>query len=155
MEQNKQLSLQSASISGKKVTADFTGGDVTSDVGVLVMKETANKIGIIENLTKEIHYQAGTWHRALRIIIMAEVSVMGENLRFVVTSLEHEQSSFMYEAAALGKWETLSKNTKSRSEAVERHAIVSLQIVFDLCNTQGSSLPFYAQNSVKQAKLTP
>lgn len=30
MEQNKQLSLQFASISGKKVTADFTGGDVTS-----------------------------------------------------------------------------------------------------------------------------
>ena len=34
MEQNKQLSLEFASISGKKVTADFTGGDVTSDVGV-------------------------------------------------------------------------------------------------------------------------
>ena len=55
MEQNKQLSLQFASISGKKVTADFIGGDVTSDVGVLVMRETANKIGIIEKLTKAIH----------------------------------------------------------------------------------------------------
>ena len=55
MEQNKQLSLQFASISGKKVTADFTGGDVTSDVGVLVMRETANKIGIIEQLTEAIH----------------------------------------------------------------------------------------------------
>ena len=44
MERNKQLSLQFASISCKKVTADFTGGDVTSDVGVLVMRETANKI---------------------------------------------------------------------------------------------------------------
>ena len=29
MEQNKQLSFNFASISGKKVTADFTGGDVT------------------------------------------------------------------------------------------------------------------------------
>lgn len=55
MEQNKQLSLNFASISGKKVTADFTGGDVTSDVGVLVMKETANKIGIIEKLACAIH----------------------------------------------------------------------------------------------------
>jgi len=55
MEQNKQTSLQFASISGKKVTADFTGGDVTSDVGVLVMRETANKIGIIEQLTEAIH----------------------------------------------------------------------------------------------------
>ncbi len=55
MEQNKQLSLQFASISGRKVIADFTGGDVTSDVGVLVMRETANKIGIIEQLTQAIH----------------------------------------------------------------------------------------------------
>ena len=55
MEQNKQLSLQFASISGKKVTADFTGGAVISDVGVLIMRETANKIGIIEKLAKVIH----------------------------------------------------------------------------------------------------
>jgi hypothetical protein len=55
MEQNKQLSLQFASISGKKVTADFTGGDVTSDVGVLAMREVANKIGIIEQLAQAIH----------------------------------------------------------------------------------------------------
>ena len=52
MEQNKQLSLQFASISGKKVTANFTGGDVTSDVGVMVMGETANKIGIIRTTRK-------------------------------------------------------------------------------------------------------
>ena len=52
---------------------------------------------------KEIHYQAGTWHRALRVIIMAEVSAMGENLRFVVTSLEHGQPSFMYETAYCGR----------------------------------------------------
>ena len=55
MEQNKQYSFQFASISGKKVTADFSGGDVTSDAGVLVMKETANKIGIIERLVQAIH----------------------------------------------------------------------------------------------------
>ena len=55
MEQNKQLSLQFASISGKKVTADFTGGDVTSDVGVMVMREVADKIGIIEQFAQAIH----------------------------------------------------------------------------------------------------
>ncbi|KKK60100.1 hypothetical protein LCGC14_3027740, partial [marine sediment metagenome] len=52
---------------------------------------------------KELSYQAGTWHRALRVIIMAEVSVMGENLRFVVTSLEHGQPSFIYETAYCGR----------------------------------------------------
>ena len=41
MEQNlkyKQFSLEFTNISGKKVTADFTGGDVASDVGILVMR---------------------------------------------------------------------------------------------------------------------
>ena len=55
MEENKQLSIQFASISGKKVTADFTGGEVTRDVGVMIMRETANKIGIVEKLTEAIH----------------------------------------------------------------------------------------------------
>jgi len=55
MRQNKQLTLEFKNISGKKVAADFTGGEVTSDVGVLVMRETANKIGIIEQLTEAIH----------------------------------------------------------------------------------------------------
>ena len=56
-----------------------------------------------KQFSKEIHYQAGTWHRALRVIIMAEVLAMGENLRFVVTSLEHEQPSFIYETAYCGR----------------------------------------------------
>ena len=36
------------------MTADFTGGDVTSDAGVLVLREIADKIGIIEQLTDAI-----------------------------------------------------------------------------------------------------
>ena len=55
MEENKQLLLQFASISGKKVTADFTGGDVTSDSGVMAMREIAQKTGIIEQLARAIH----------------------------------------------------------------------------------------------------
>ena len=72
MEQNKQLSLQFASISGKKVTADFTGGEVTSDVGVLVMRETANKIGIIEQLTEAIHderHQSYVKHEIIELLM--------------------------------------------------------------------------------------
>ena len=34
---------------------------------------------------------------------MAEVSAMGENLRFVVTSFNHSQPSFMYETAYCGR----------------------------------------------------
>ena len=71
MEENKQFSLQFASISGKKVTADFTGGEVTSDAGVMVMRETANKIGIIEQLAQAIHderHQSYVKHELLELL---------------------------------------------------------------------------------------
>jgi hypothetical protein len=71
MEQNKQLSLQFASISGKKVTADFTGGDVTSDVGVLALREIADKIGIIEKLAQAIHderHQSYVKHELIELL---------------------------------------------------------------------------------------
>ena len=71
MEENKQLSLQFASISGKKVTADFTGGDVTSDVGVLVMREIANRIGIMEQLARAIHderHQSYVKHEIIELL---------------------------------------------------------------------------------------
>ena len=52
---------------------------------------------------RETTYQAGTWHRELRVIIMAEVSAKGDNIRFIVTSLESSQPSFMYETAYCGR----------------------------------------------------
>ena len=52
---------------------------------------------------KDLSYQAGTWHRTLRVIVMAEVSEKGENLRFIVTNLEYERPSFLYETAYCGR----------------------------------------------------
>jgi len=39
------------SISGKKVQADFDGGEITSDAGVLLLRETENHIGIIDSFS--------------------------------------------------------------------------------------------------------
>ena len=52
---------------------------------------------------KEIRYQAGTWHRELRVVVMAEVSALGDNIRFIVTSLESSQPSFLYETVYCGR----------------------------------------------------
>lgn len=52
---------------------------------------------------RQIRYQAGSWHRALRVIVMAEVSEQGDNIRFVVTSLESSRPSFLYETAYCGR----------------------------------------------------
>ena len=54
MNEYTQVSLIFKDISGKKVTVDFTGGDVTSDAGVLALREIAKKIGIIEYLGEAI-----------------------------------------------------------------------------------------------------
>ena len=54
MNEDIQVSLKFKDVSGKKVTVDFTGGDVTSDAGVLALKEVAKKIGIIEHLVEAI-----------------------------------------------------------------------------------------------------
>jgi hypothetical protein len=40
------------SISGKKVQADFDGGEITSDAGVLLLKEAENHIGIIDSFAR-------------------------------------------------------------------------------------------------------
>ena len=52
---------------------------------------------------RQVRYQAGSWHRALRVIIMAEVNDRGDNIRFIVTSLESSQPSFLYETAYCGR----------------------------------------------------
>ena len=54
MTEDTQLSLRFKMISGKKVTADFTGGDVSSDGGVLALREITDSIGIIDRLAEAI-----------------------------------------------------------------------------------------------------
>jgi hypothetical protein len=52
---------------------------------------------------RQVRYQAGTWHRELRVIVMAEVSELGDNIRFIVTSFESSRPSFLYETAYCGR----------------------------------------------------
>ena len=71
MEENTQLLLQFANISGKKVTANFTCGDVTSDIEVMAMREIAQKTGIIEQLAQAIHdesHQSYVKHKLIELL---------------------------------------------------------------------------------------
>lgn len=72
MTQDTQLSLTFQNISGKNVTASFTGGDVTSDGGVLILKELAQKLGIIEKLTAAItdtRHPSYTYHDSKNLLL--------------------------------------------------------------------------------------
>ena len=50
MDKDIQITLPFASISGKKVTADFDGGSLTSDAGVMFLREVERGIGLIKRL---------------------------------------------------------------------------------------------------------
>jgi len=54
MDKSSQNILHFSSISGKEVKADFTGGQMTSDAGVLLLRETEKKVGIIDGLSQVI-----------------------------------------------------------------------------------------------------
>ncbi len=51
----------------------------------------------------EFEYQAGTWHRKLRVIGMAEMSEKGLNTRFVVTNIQTLRPGTLYEVAYCGR----------------------------------------------------
>ena len=50
MGKDNEMSLHFASISGKKVEADFDGGRLTSDGGVVHLRAVDKSIGLIERL---------------------------------------------------------------------------------------------------------
>src|SRR3990170_8490825 len=54
MDISSQECLHFASISSKEVRADFTGGQMTSDAGVLLLRETEKRVGIIRALSRAI-----------------------------------------------------------------------------------------------------
>lgn len=61
------------------------------------------RTGTPSRVFRQVRYQARSWHRELRVIVMAEVSALGDNIRFVVTSLESSRPSFIYETAYCGR----------------------------------------------------
>ncbi len=48
MDKNSTKPLSFTQISNKRIEADFDGGEVTSDAGVLLLKETERQVGIID-----------------------------------------------------------------------------------------------------------
>ena len=47
---NSQITLSFASISGRKIEADFDGGTTTSDGGALLLRQAESKIGIVDRI---------------------------------------------------------------------------------------------------------
>lgn len=54
MTKDTQAVLSFASISGKKIEADFNGGMTTSDGGVLLLRELESRIGIVDRIVESL-----------------------------------------------------------------------------------------------------
>ena len=49
-----QITISLASISGRKVEADFDGGATTSDGGALLLRKAESKVGIVDRIVKAL-----------------------------------------------------------------------------------------------------
>lgn len=74
-----------------------------ADAALMEARREYKASGEKTRVFKQVCYQAKSWHRALRVIIMAEVSARGDNIRFTVTSLESSRPSFLYETVYCGR----------------------------------------------------
>ena len=72
------------------------------------------KSGKKSRVFRQFRYQAHSWHKEHRVIVMAEVSSLGDNIRFIVTSLDSSRPSFLYETVycARGRMENFIKDHK-------------------------------------------
>jgi len=52
---------------------------------------------------KTFTYQAGTWEYAQKVVVKIEVGALGTNVRYVVTSIKHSNSRFLYEELYCGR----------------------------------------------------
>ena len=52
--ERSQIALSFASISGRKIEADFDGGTTTSDGGALLLRQAESKIGIVDRIVRAL-----------------------------------------------------------------------------------------------------
>ena len=54
MTNSKQLELQLTRVKGRRVQVDFKGGEVTSDAGLLLIREVDRRLGLTERAARRL-----------------------------------------------------------------------------------------------------
>jgi hypothetical protein len=79
----------------------------TKSKGKSYLPENAEYDMITEQMKVKLYtdflYQAETWSKPRRIICKVEVSEKGDNLRFIVTNLQHGRKAYVYETIYCGR----------------------------------------------------
>src|SRR5690606_37647764 len=80
-------------------------------------------------LYDDVYYQAGSWAKAYRVVLKAEVMGLGDNPRFVVTSLTEPTAEILYRElyCARGQDENFIKAIKNdlASDRTSDHAFLA------------------------------
>lgn len=98
------------SVRGKKLTAAFDGGRLTSDGGVLMLAQAARRMQIGEKLGAVIpdrrdpslrsfaepFHAAKSWRRQRRIAARIEATRLGLDIRYVVTNITTGTPEWLY-----------------------------------------------------------
>ena len=81
------------------------------DQAQALYREQGKKVRLFTSFS----YQADSWSQPRRLVAKVEVSALGDNVRFVTTSLDSSQPSFIYDRiySARGRMEGFIKNHKT------------------------------------------
>ncbi len=82
-----QTSFEFPVLNRKKIEAEFSGGEITSDGGVLLLRQIDKRIGLLNAVITLF---------LIRVIAKLEHMSQGENPRFVVTNLT-DTAQYLYE----------------------------------------------------------
>jgi hypothetical protein len=92
---------------GRKLVQAECKQQQSKSKGKIDIPETSRKAAAPESMKVKLYtefaYQAETWSAPRRIICKVEVSEQGENLRFVVTNLQHSRKAYIYETIYCGR----------------------------------------------------
>ena len=131
MTEDTLLPFDLPAVRRKKVTADFEGGLISSDGGLVLLREAERRLRLADTLAGKVRraeagaekmrsfaafdYAAGSWNRERRVVARLEATARGFDARYIVTSLGGEPRH-LYEDiyCARGQAENLIKLHKGQ-----------------------------------------
>ncbi|MET4323868.1 transposase [Bradyrhizobium sp. RT5a] len=146
MTDNTILPFSFPAVHAKKVIAAFDGGRLTSNGGVMLLAMAERRLGLADNLARvfpdrrdptraddirtrraienlhvlrgytETRHKAKSWDRERRTVARIEATMLGLDIRFVVTSLDVGSAEWIYASlyCARGQAENLIKLHKTQ-----------------------------------------
>ena len=149
----------------KKVEADFDGGEITSNAGALLLRETEMQVGIISAIasvirdTRDLRYVDHPINDIItqRVVAKAEVNAKGDNPRFGVTNLTDPDDATVYKYlyCGRGQMENYIKDHKIylKSDRTSCHGFTANQFRLYLHSAAYVLLQAFRENALRTTQF--